>query len=344
MWAALGRELDWRRAAPEGEGTRLPSDQRRGPSPKMRLGGPPGSLGWASLSGPFGPWPQGGPQSHPGRHLGGGRGRGLRAPRKGAGKISPSPHRTAGGEARVWRAGGSQATSDLVEGRLRRRQGGPSARAKVGGIPSARARHSPGSAPSGIRSVRSGRAGARARGGCLARRDPAPLSGRGALSPDAGRPRSRAGGVPSGREGLRSPARRSAFGDSAATAPSAAGKVRKPPAPGEGPRAPRGRGLPGPATNARGRGPAGFGGRGAGGSGAGRRRGGDASERAEEARRGKGRKGRVRGGRGRQPRLCGRLLPPAPRGRSPPQPWASGRSWPGARATARAGPPSDASP
>lgn len=73
----------------EGGGTGLPSEQRRGPSPKTRLGGPPGSLGRASLSGPFGPCPQGGPQNRPGRHLAGGRGRGLRAPRMGAGKNLP---------------------------------------------------------------------------------------------------------------------------------------------------------------------------------------------------------------------------------------------------------------
>lgn len=245
------------RSAPgltEGGGTGLPSDQRRGPSPKMRLGGPPGSLGRASLSGPFGPLPQRGPQSHPGRHLGGGRGRGLRAPGKGAGNSSPNPGRTAGGEARVWRAGGSFA------GRLRLRRGGPRARAKVGGIPSARARHSPGSAPSvrgPLSPVRKGRSPARGRG--LARKGPAPLGAPGALSPDSGCPRFRTGGVPSGREALRSPARRSAFGESAAKARAAVGEVRKPPAPGEGPRAPRGRGPPGPATNAQGRGPAGLG-------------------------------------------------------------------------------------
>lgn len=74
----------------KGGSTGLPSKQRWGPSPKRMLGGPlKGSLGRASLSGPFGPWPQGGPQSRHGRHLDGGRGRGLRAPRKGGRKNLP---------------------------------------------------------------------------------------------------------------------------------------------------------------------------------------------------------------------------------------------------------------
>ena len=55
------------------------------------VGGPQGSLGRASLSGPFGPWPQGGPQSRHRRHLGGGRGRGLHAPRKGQEKSPSTP-------------------------------------------------------------------------------------------------------------------------------------------------------------------------------------------------------------------------------------------------------------
>lgn len=119
----------------EGGGTGLPSEQRRGPSPKTRLGGPPGSLGRASLSGPFSPCPQGGPQNPPGRHLGGGRGRGLHAPRMGAEKISPNPRRAPGGEgARVRRARGSEATGDPGAGRPRRRRAGPSSLAKVGGI------------------------------------------------------------------------------------------------------------------------------------------------------------------------------------------------------------------
>ncbi|KAM5338992.1 uncharacterized protein AAES06_016908 [Glossophaga mutica] len=227
----------------------------------MRLGGPPGSLGWASLSGPFGPWPQGGPQSHPGRHLGGGRGRGLRAPRKGAGKISPNPRRTAGGEeARVWRAGGSQATSDPVAGRLRRRRGGPSARAKVGGIPSARARHSPGSASSG--SAQSSPEGP----------EPGPAR---AASPGRSRPHC-VPGAPSARtQDVLAPAPKAsrAAARVCAAQPGAQPSARVPPpllgprsersgsrrAPGEGPRRPRDRCPPRPATNARGQGPAGLG-------------------------------------------------------------------------------------
>lgn len=34
MWTALGKELDWRRAAPEGGGTGLPSEQRGGQAPR----------------------------------------------------------------------------------------------------------------------------------------------------------------------------------------------------------------------------------------------------------------------------------------------------------------------
>lgn len=135
MWAALERELDWRRAAPKGGGTGLPSKQRRGPSPKTRLGGPQGSLGRTSLSGPFGPWPQGGSPSRGRRHLGGGRGRGLRAPGKGAGKIPHNTRQAPGPErARVRRARGSQATGDPGAGQPRRLRAGPSARAKVGGL------------------------------------------------------------------------------------------------------------------------------------------------------------------------------------------------------------------
>lgn len=128
IWAALGRELDWKRAAPEGGGTGLPSKQRRGPSPKTGLGGPQGSLGRASLSGPFGPWPQGGPPSRDRRHLGGEGGRGLRAPGKGAVKIFLKPLQARGRErARVRRIRGSEATGDRGAGRPRRRRAGPSA-------------------------------------------------------------------------------------------------------------------------------------------------------------------------------------------------------------------------
>lgn len=60
-----------------------------GAEPQDEVGGAPKApLGRASLSGPFGSWPQEGPPCGDRRHLGGGRGRGLRAPGKGAGKIS----------------------------------------------------------------------------------------------------------------------------------------------------------------------------------------------------------------------------------------------------------------
>lgn len=135
-------------------GTGLPSAQRRGPSPKARLGGPQGSLGRASLSGPFGPWPQGGPQSRHWRHLDGGRGRGLHAPRKRPGKISPNPRRAlvgneqgSGGSGalrpQVNRAQGDRGDAGPVPARKPKSEGSEGA-----GIPSAHARHSRGSAPS----------------------------------------------------------------------------------------------------------------------------------------------------------------------------------------------------
>lgn len=78
---------------PRGWGHRPAFRVAWGPSPKMRLGGPPGSLGRASLSGPFCPWPQGGPQSRPGRHLGGGRGGASALPDPGQEKCPPTPAR-----------------------------------------------------------------------------------------------------------------------------------------------------------------------------------------------------------------------------------------------------------
>lgn len=166
MWAALERELDWRRAAPKGGGTGLPSKQRRGPSPKTRLGGPQGSLGRTSLSGPFGPRPPGGSPSRGRRHLGGGRGRGLRAPGKGAEKSPTTPARLrvrnkrgSGGlgapRPQVTRAQGGRDDAGPVRAREPKSEGWEGA-----GIPSAHARHSPGSALSGIRSVQSRWAGA----------------------------------------------------------------------------------------------------------------------------------------------------------------------------------------
>lgn len=79
----------------------LPSSA--GAKPQDEVGGPPGSLGRASLSGPFSPGPQGGPQSRPGRHMGGGRGGASALPAGGQDKCPQTPP-GAGGERgrRVW--------------------------------------------------------------------------------------------------------------------------------------------------------------------------------------------------------------------------------------------------
>lgn len=100
----------------EGGGRGLSSKQCRGPSPKARLGGPQGSLGRASLSGPFGSWPQEGPPISDRRHLGGGRGRGLRAPGKGAKKKISPPRWPGSGSRGSGELGGPEATGDPSRG------------------------------------------------------------------------------------------------------------------------------------------------------------------------------------------------------------------------------------
>lgn len=89
------------------------------------VGGPPGSLGRASLSAPFGLWPQGGPARRGREHRGSGRGRGF-----GATKF-PRDH----SRLQVRRAWGSEATGDPGAGRLRRRRAGPSAGDGGHGVP-----------------------------------------------------------------------------------------------------------------------------------------------------------------------------------------------------------------
>lgn len=109
----------WTPLLTKGGGSGLSSKQCRGPSHKTRLGGPQGSLGRASLSGPFGSWPQEGLPSGDRRHLGGGRGRGLRAPGKGAKKKSPkiSSPRSPGSRSRgSGELGGPEATGDPSRG------------------------------------------------------------------------------------------------------------------------------------------------------------------------------------------------------------------------------------
>lgn len=104
----------------QGGGSGLSSKQYRGPCPKTRLGGPQDSLGRASLSGPFGSWPQEGPPSGDRRHLGGGRGRGLRAPGEGGKKKKKkkiSQPRLPGSGSRVsGELGGPEATGDPSRG------------------------------------------------------------------------------------------------------------------------------------------------------------------------------------------------------------------------------------
>ncbi|XP_036049508.1 translation initiation factor IF-2-like [Onychomys torridus] len=128
-----------------------------GAEPQDEVGGAPKApLGRASLSGPFGSWPQEGPPIGDRRHLGGGRGRGLRAPGKGVGKISHHARQAPGREGpegsgaprpQVTRAEATPVRS----GRLSQsRKAGEGA-----GIPSAHARHSPGSAGFAILSVQS---------------------------------------------------------------------------------------------------------------------------------------------------------------------------------------------
>lgn len=153
------------------------------------------------------------------------------------------------------------------------------------GIPSAHARYSPGSAPSGIRSVQSRSAGSGLlRGLCPAESELAPVGARDTLSPDPERPRSGTCGVRSGREGPLSPAPRASRGDDALAAQSAVATVRNRRVPGGGAVSAVGtRSPPGRAESARGREPgrAGSGGPGAGGRGAGRRGGGEKSESRE---------------------------------------------------------------
>lgn len=88
-----------------GWGHWLSFQQRRGPSPTVRLGGPQGSLGRASLSGPFSPRPREGPPSRQERHLGGGRGRGPPRSEEAGSKDLPQPRREG---ARGWRARGAR--------------------------------------------------------------------------------------------------------------------------------------------------------------------------------------------------------------------------------------------
>ena len=233
------------------------------------VGGPQGSLGRASLSGPFGPWPQGGPQSRHRRHLGGGRGRGLHAPRKGAGKISVNPRRAPVGgneqgscgsgapRPQVTRAQGDRGDAGPVPAREPKSEG--SEGSEGAGIPSAHARYSPGSAPSGIRSVQSRSAGSGFhRGLCPAESELAPVGARDTLSPDPERPRSGTCGVRSCREGPLSPAPRSSRGDNAlaAQSKSTVGTVRNRRIPGGGAMLAVGtRSPPGRAESARGREP-----------------------------------------------------------------------------------------
>lgn len=180
------------------------------------VGGPQGSLGRASLSGPLGPWPQGGPQSRHRRHQGGGRGRGLHAPRKGAGKISVNPRRAPVGGNEQGSSGSGAPRPQVTRAQGHRGDAGPvparepkSEGSEGAGIPSAHARYSPGSAPSGIRSVQSRSAGSGLlRGLCPAESELAPVGARDTLSPDPERPRSGTCGVRSGREGPLSPAPR----------------------------------------------------------------------------------------------------------------------------------------
>ena len=292
------------------------------------VGGPQGSLGRASLSGPFGPWPQGGPQSRHRRHLGGGRGRGLHAPRKGAGKISVNPRRAPVGgneqgscgsgapRPQVTRAQGDRGDAGPVPAREPKSEG--SEGSEGAGIPSAHARYSPGSAPSGIRSVQSRSAGSGFhRGLCPAESELAPVGARDTLSPDPERPRSGTCGVRSCREGPLSPAPRSSRGDNAlaAQSKSTVGTVRNRRIPGGGAMLAVGtRSPPGRAESARGREPgrAGSGGPGAGGRGAGRRGGGEKSERRKrgEGTRGEGARGEP-GGPGRTGLAASAPPPPA---------------------------------
>lgn len=141
-----------------------------GRAPRRDWGGPQGSLGRASLSGPFGSWPQEGPPISDRRHLGGGRGRGLRAPGKGAKKKSPHHAGQAPGREGPASSGAPRPQVTRAEVTpVRSRRLSQSRRAGEGaGIPSAHARHSPGSTGFAILSVHSRSSGLSPSGVCPA--------------------------------------------------------------------------------------------------------------------------------------------------------------------------------
>lgn len=202
-----------------------------GPSHKTRLGGPQGSLGRASLSGPFGSWPQEGLPSGDRRHLGGGRGRGLRAPGKGAKKKNPqkSPHHARQAPGREGPASSEAPRPQVTRAEVtpvRSRRLSQSRRAGEGaGIPSAHARHSPGSTGFAILSVHSRWAGLSPSGVCPAFALLCPSRAGTARCPGCTQPGPRMSVLRPGRRLERpqkplSPARQSA--------PSTVGKVRIP--------------------------------------------------------------------------------------------------------------------
>lgn len=134
----------------------FPPSSVGGQAPRLGWGAPKAPLGRTSLSGPFGSWPQEGLPSGDRRHLGGGRGRGLCTPGKGAGKISHHARQAPGckgpvgpGDPRpqVTRAEATPVRSGRLSQSRRTGEGA--------GIPSAHARHSPGSAGFSILSVQS---------------------------------------------------------------------------------------------------------------------------------------------------------------------------------------------
>lgn len=178
----------------------FPPSSVGGRAPRRGWGAPKAPLGRASLSGPFGSWPQEGPPSGDRRHLGGGRGRGLRAPGKGAGKISHHARQAPGREGpegsgaprpQVTRAEATPVRS----GRLNQsRKAGEGA-----GIPSAHARHSPGSAGFAILSVQSSSACLGPSGVCPAPGLPCPSRTGTARRPGCTQPGPRMSALRSGR-------------------------------------------------------------------------------------------------------------------------------------------------
>lgn len=206
-WSGSSRCGGYSRCEQRWRGTEVgapafPPSSVGGRAPRRGWGAPKAPLGRASLSGPFGSWPQEGPPSGDRRHLGGGRGRGLRVPGKGEGKIS---HHVCQAPGREGREGSGTPRPQVTRAEARTVRSGrlsQSRRAGEGtGIPSAHARHSPGSAGFAILSVQSSSAGMGPSGVCPAPGLPCPSRAGTVRRPECTQP------GPSGTQNVRARAR-----------------------------------------------------------------------------------------------------------------------------------------